>query len=164
MPRRDSWGQQPGWRNWQTQRTQNPPIFGSWGFDPPSRHQQSNGFRAIFGLSTPRGQSRLVAVPMAVGFSCFKPWPVGRRSTDRGDLNILLFPRSATSQATTRPEASRMRNSSKSSRLAATCHPNLVEDDSGRTLEAMNLRIRIRGLGIIERTALFPAGSTTQLL
>ena len=29
----------PGWRNWQTQRTQNPPSFGSWGFDPPSRHQ-----------------------------------------------------------------------------------------------------------------------------
>jgi vitamin-K-epoxide reductase (warfarin-sensitive) len=29
----------PGWRNWQTQRTQNPPTFGSWGFDPPSRHQ-----------------------------------------------------------------------------------------------------------------------------
>ena len=29
----------PGWRNWQTQRTQNPPIARSWGFDPPSRHQ-----------------------------------------------------------------------------------------------------------------------------
>src|SRR5205807_6997228 len=29
----------PGWRNWQTQRTQNPPDFGPWGFDPPSRHQ-----------------------------------------------------------------------------------------------------------------------------
>jgi hypothetical protein len=28
----------PGWRNWQTQRTQNPPIARSWGFDPPSRH------------------------------------------------------------------------------------------------------------------------------
>ncbi len=34
---------QPGWRNWQTQRTQNPPTFGSWGFDPPSRHQRRNG-------------------------------------------------------------------------------------------------------------------------
>jgi hypothetical protein len=32
----------PGWRNWQTQRTQNPPGFGPWGFDPPSRHQDSN--------------------------------------------------------------------------------------------------------------------------
>src|ERR1700756_6016702 len=32
--------QKPGWRNWQTQRTQNPPTFGSWGFDSPSRHQQ----------------------------------------------------------------------------------------------------------------------------
>ena len=29
---------QPGWRNWQTQRTQNPPGFGPWGFDSPSRH------------------------------------------------------------------------------------------------------------------------------
>jgi hypothetical protein len=24
-----------GWRNWQTQRTQNPPGFGPWGFDSP---------------------------------------------------------------------------------------------------------------------------------
>src|SRR5271155_2009809 len=32
---------QPGWRNWQTHRTQNPPGFGPWGFDPPSRHQGS---------------------------------------------------------------------------------------------------------------------------
>src|SRR5246127_5617821 len=31
----------PGWRNWQTQRTQNPPTFGSWGFDSPSRHQHN---------------------------------------------------------------------------------------------------------------------------
>jgi hypothetical protein len=30
----------PGWRNWQTQRTQNPPIARSWGFDPPSRHHK----------------------------------------------------------------------------------------------------------------------------
>src|ERR1700684_2384207 len=30
----------PGWRNWQTQRTQNPPGFGPWGFDSPSRHQR----------------------------------------------------------------------------------------------------------------------------
>jgi hypothetical protein len=29
----------PGWRNWQTQRTQNPPRATSWGFDSPSRHQ-----------------------------------------------------------------------------------------------------------------------------
>src|ERR1700683_4025805 len=33
---------EPGWRNWQTQRTQNPPIARSWGFDPPSRHQDKN--------------------------------------------------------------------------------------------------------------------------
>ena len=31
----------PGWRNWQTQRTQNPPRATSWGFDPPSRHQSA---------------------------------------------------------------------------------------------------------------------------
>jgi hypothetical protein len=31
---------EPGWRNWQTQRTQNPPRATSWGFDPPSRHQR----------------------------------------------------------------------------------------------------------------------------
>jgi hypothetical protein len=31
----------PGWRNWQTQRTQNPPRATSWGFDPPSRHQNN---------------------------------------------------------------------------------------------------------------------------
>src|SRR5437660_2209177 len=30
----------PGWRNWQTQRTQNPPGFGPWGFNSPSRHQR----------------------------------------------------------------------------------------------------------------------------
>ena len=30
----------PGWRNRQTQRTQNPPRATSWGFDPPSRHQK----------------------------------------------------------------------------------------------------------------------------
>ena len=29
----------PGWRNWQTQRTQNPPEATPWGFDSPSRHQ-----------------------------------------------------------------------------------------------------------------------------
>jgi hypothetical protein len=32
----------PGWRNWQTQRTQNPPTFGSWGFDSPSRHHSKS--------------------------------------------------------------------------------------------------------------------------
>ncbi len=32
----------PGWRNWQTQRTQNPPRATSWGFDPPSRHQDKS--------------------------------------------------------------------------------------------------------------------------
>src|ERR1700742_2260567 len=36
----------PGWRNWQTQRTQNPPRATSWGFDPPSRHQDSKELTA----------------------------------------------------------------------------------------------------------------------
>src|SRR5580698_5661587 len=41
MPNRASTAviSQPGWRNWQTQRTQNPPGFGPWGFKSPSRHQ-----------------------------------------------------------------------------------------------------------------------------
>jgi hypothetical protein len=39
----------PGWRNWQTQRTQNPPGFGPWGFDPPSRHQQIDDGYSEFG-------------------------------------------------------------------------------------------------------------------
>jgi hypothetical protein len=38
----------PGWRNWQTQRTQNPPIARSWGFDPPSRHQTSHIYIVVF--------------------------------------------------------------------------------------------------------------------
>jgi hypothetical protein len=29
----------PGWRNWQTRRSQKPLSASSWGFDPPSRHQ-----------------------------------------------------------------------------------------------------------------------------
>ena len=31
---------EPGWRNWQTQRTQNPPGSGPWGFNSPSRHHE----------------------------------------------------------------------------------------------------------------------------
>ena len=37
----------PGWRNWQTQRTQNPPGFGPWGFDSPSRHQVIQSSKSI---------------------------------------------------------------------------------------------------------------------
>ena len=29
----------PGWRNWQTRRTQNPVLAREWEFDPPSGHQ-----------------------------------------------------------------------------------------------------------------------------
>src|ERR1700678_1346767 len=47
---------EPGWRNWQTQRTQNPPGFGPWGFDSPSRHHTSTPCnQALAGASSPRG-------------------------------------------------------------------------------------------------------------
>jgi hypothetical protein len=54
----------PGWRNWQTQRTQNPPTFGSWGFDSPSRHHTRHSFlqrskssiRAVHELSCSSGE------------------------------------------------------------------------------------------------------------
>src|SRR5277367_5953316 len=39
----------PGWRNWQTQRTQNPPGFGPWGFDSPSRHQRLTVVSVAYG-------------------------------------------------------------------------------------------------------------------
>jgi hypothetical protein len=43
---------EPGWRNWQTQRTQNPPTFGSWGFDSPSRHQlKTHRISGLLGLA-----------------------------------------------------------------------------------------------------------------
>src|ERR1700744_537200 len=56
----------PGWRNWQTQRTQNPPRATSWGFDPPSRHQQNKELKLKMASRNRRGQNRLVAVLMAV--------------------------------------------------------------------------------------------------
>jgi hypothetical protein len=48
----------PGWRNWQTQRTQNPPRATSWGFDPPSRHQQNKEFKLNWPLQG--GEARIV--------------------------------------------------------------------------------------------------------
>jgi hypothetical protein len=47
---------EPGWRNWQTQRTQNPPTFGSWGFNSPSRHQPQSphGTRVASTMLPPR--------------------------------------------------------------------------------------------------------------
>ena len=48
--------EEPGWRNRQTQRTQNPPGFGPWGFDSPSRHQHLSLYRAmVYGASWSRG-------------------------------------------------------------------------------------------------------------
>ena len=32
----------PGWRNWQTRRTQNPVLAREWEFDPPSGHHLNN--------------------------------------------------------------------------------------------------------------------------
>jgi hypothetical protein len=32
----------PGWRNWQTRRTQNPVLAREWEFDPPSGHHHFN--------------------------------------------------------------------------------------------------------------------------
>ena len=52
----------PGWWNWQTQRTQNPPHFGAWGFDPPSRHQDNKEFNEDNGHSSESGHSCLVPV------------------------------------------------------------------------------------------------------
>ena len=50
---------QPGWRNWQTQRTQNPPTARSWGFDPPSRHQDKPHKMMGNWRPTPSGLDRL---------------------------------------------------------------------------------------------------------
>src|SRR5579859_3912412 len=55
----------PGWRNWQTQRTQNPPGFGPWGFNSPSRHHIS-----VAMLHTAREQSSLKTISAPV--AC--PW------------------------------------------------------------------------------------------
>jgi hypothetical protein len=40
----------PGWRNWQTRRTQNPVLAREWEFDPPSGHHRITGCRR-FGKS-----------------------------------------------------------------------------------------------------------------
>jgi len=58
----------PGWRNWQTQRTQNPPIARSWGFDPPSRHQYNKRLIVKMATQARSGHFYLVAVLVAVGF------------------------------------------------------------------------------------------------
>jgi hypothetical protein len=34
--------EKPGWRNWQTQKTQNLPVARPWGFDSLSGHQNSS--------------------------------------------------------------------------------------------------------------------------
>ena len=35
----------PGWRNWQTRRTQNPVLVREWEFDPPSGHHRFTRLR-----------------------------------------------------------------------------------------------------------------------
>lgn len=57
----------PGWRNWQTQRTQNPPTFGSWGFDPPSRHQQNKEFKLNWPLKIREAKRLLVLTVVSIG-------------------------------------------------------------------------------------------------
>ena len=37
----------PGWRNWQTRRTQNPVLAREWEFDPPSGHHQHQNVTPI---------------------------------------------------------------------------------------------------------------------
>ena len=45
----------PGWRNWQTQRTQNPPrLITSWGFDPPPGTRTLMRGKAFGGSETAR--------------------------------------------------------------------------------------------------------------
>ena len=78
----------PGWRNWQTQRTQNPPIARSWGFDPPSRHQDNKRLIA----KMPDSASRAFLVGGCFGgcsFFAFRLfggwWLFGGRSRDPFD-------------------------------------------------------------------------------
>ena len=40
----------PKWRNWQTQRTQNPPPSKAYGFDSRFRHQEHRGTGAFLFL------------------------------------------------------------------------------------------------------------------
>jgi hypothetical protein len=54
-------------------QTQNPPPFGAWGFDPPSRHQTKQRVYKEIGHSLLSGSFRMVAVLMAVRFSRSSP-------------------------------------------------------------------------------------------
>ena len=38
----------PGWRNWQTRRTQNPVLVREWEFDPPSGHHRFTAYRQVW--------------------------------------------------------------------------------------------------------------------
>src|ERR1700678_3205092 len=59
---------EPGWRNWQTQRTQNPPGFRPWGLDSPSWHHSKN--HRIRGL---RWDSSPYDLPSAADAADFSP-------------------------------------------------------------------------------------------
>ena len=48
----------PGWRNWQTRRTQNPVLAREWEFDPPSGHHGPPANGRNFG-KTPIGAGPL---------------------------------------------------------------------------------------------------------
>jgi hypothetical protein len=54
----------PGWRNWQTRRTQNPVLAREWEFDPPSGHHPMSAYVCGDILDFSFGQQR------AVGLGC----------------------------------------------------------------------------------------------
>ncbi len=87
-----------GWRNWQTQRTQNPPGFGPWGFDSPSRHQRfpcvlaraEYSIRAAGDLNDARAAGMTLSCK-----SAFIPNPGGHLSeaiwlTNRADVRLFI--------------------------------------------------------------------------
>src|SRR5271155_5009625 len=85
-------GAAPGWRNWQTQRTQNPPRATSWGFDPPSRHQDK--IHKMNRLQRPK--------PLSLrGF--FMPKSAGDTS---GDTLLFWFRRDTYAEATEESQGS----------------------------------------------------------
>jgi probable rRNA maturation factor len=71
----------PGWRNWQTQRTQNPPRVTSWGFDPPSRHHIRSVLRASCSFRGVAKIERRAATPSIVVYKCCLQVPFARMIT-----------------------------------------------------------------------------------
>ncbi len=57
----------PGWRNWQTRRTQNPVLAREWEFDPPSGHQSSCSLRSAHDASPGSSHAKSVAMNLSEG-------------------------------------------------------------------------------------------------